>query len=100
MKTFKIFYGLINADEDIKLQSILDFKDEEEALDYAYFEAVSLYDSSPNLYQYEDIEQQIIDNLTVDDEISDMELANRVNVLYQSCLNEWIKYYVEEVINE
>lgn len=93
MQEFKIYYGINKAE----YQSTEQFETEDEALNYAYFEAISLYEAQAdlgNVKSFDDTLDEIIDSLKEDEEISEMELYTIAENKYNDLLNKKVQYYV------
>ena len=101
MKTFEIYYGLGGGFGGAKYGSTEEFETEEEALDYAYFEAMQEFENMAGrhgLSCYEDFLIEASQSLGEDEEVEEVELHSMADDLYMAYCESWLRYNVKEII--
>ena len=100
MPNYRIFAGLGGGFGGAKYEETYEFRNEDEAMEYAYNKAVEEYESyagSHGLLDYDGVREDLEESGFIEDTIDENEIEAMIESHYIEYMESWLDYYVEEV---
>lgn len=100
MPNYRIFAGLGGGFGGATYEETSEFRNEDEAMNYAYSKAVEEYESYAGMHgllDYDGCREDLEESGFLEDTISENEIEDMIENHYISHMESWLDYYVEEV---